>query len=166
MDKEIEKMAAHCEACKSIGALPPAAPRHPWQCPAVPWHQIHVDFGEFNRQQFLVVVDAYSKWPEVKYMPSMTAQRTIEVLHDLFATHGFPRVLVSDNSPQFIADIFQDYLHRNRILHHRSVPYHPAINGLAENMVKNVKQWLKKTGGSNIATKLTDFQCTYRNVPH
>ena len=90
MDKEIEKMAAHCEACKSIGALPPAAPRHPWQCPAVPWDRIHVDFSEFNRQQVLVVVDAYTKWPEVKYLSSTTAQRTIEVLHNLFANHGFP----------------------------------------------------------------------------
>ena len=100
-------------------------------------------------------------------MSSTTAQRTIEVLHDFFATHGFPRVLVSDNGPQFLADVLQDYLYSNRILHHRSAPYHPATNGLAENMVKNVKQWFRNQGGSkSMPTKLADFLCTYRNVPH
>ena len=146
MDKEIEKMAAQSEACKNVAALPPTASRHPWQCLAAPWDRVNVDFGEFNKQHFLVVVDAYSKWPEVRYMSSTTAQRTIEVLHDLFAIHGFPRMLVSDNSPQFTADVLQEYLYSNYIRHHRSAPYHPATNGLAENMVKNVKQWLKKQG--------------------
>ena len=47
------------------------------------------------------------------------------------------------------------------------IPYHPATNGIAENMVKNVKQWLKKQGGSTTAYRaISDFLRTYRNVPH
>ncbi|KAL5509613.1 hypothetical protein EMCRGX_G005007 [Ephydatia muelleri] len=46
-------------------------------------------------------------------------------------------------------------------------PYHPAINGLAENMVKNVKQWLKKQDtSSSMAVSITEFLRTYRSVPH
>jgi len=56
MDKEIEK------ACKSVAALPQTASGHPWQCPAAPWDRIHFDF---DKQHFLVAVDAYSKKPEV-----------------------------------------------------------------------------------------------------
>ena len=144
VDKEIEDLAKGCEPCRSVSAMPTTAPRHPWQSPNSPWDRVHVDFGEWNRKHFLVVVDAYSKWPEVRYMSSTTAQQTIEVLQDIFATHGFPRLLVSDNGPQFIADNFVTYLCSNQIAHHKSAPYHPATNGLAENMVKNVKQWLKK----------------------
>ena len=42
---------------------------------------------------FLVIVDAFSKSPEVRDVSSKTTQRTIEVLQDvdLFATHSFPR---------------------------------------------------------------------------
>ena len=64
----------------------------------------------------------------------------IEVLQDVFATHGFPRLLVSDNGPQFTSEEFGSFLHSHNIVHHKSPPYHPATNGLAENMVKNVKQ--------------------------
>ena len=101
-------------------------------------------------------------------MPSSTtAERTIEVLEDVFATHGFPRLLVSDNGPQFTAMEFENFLKRNRISHRRSPPYHPATNGLAENVVKNVKQWLKKQGRvTNINSILAAFLRTYWNVPH
>ena len=80
-------------------------------------------------------------------MSSTTAHHTVEVLRDIFATHGYPRLLVSDNVPQLTADYLESYLHSHHILHHKSSPYHPATNGLAENMVKNVKQWLKKQEG-------------------
>ena len=33
----------------------------------------------------MVVVDAYSKWPEVIIMPNTTTQATIEQLRDVFA---------------------------------------------------------------------------------
>jgi len=96
-------------------------------------------------------------------MSSTTAKLTIEVLHDLFSTHGFPQILVSDDGHQFTADVLQEYLCGN----HRSAPHHLATNGLAENVMKNVKQWLRKQGGSkSMSTKLADFLCTYGNVLH
>ena len=65
-------------------------------------------------------------------------QHTIEVLLDIFATHGLPRVLVTDNGPQFTSIEFSNFLSSNCIAHLTSAPYHLATNGLAENMVKNV----------------------------
>ena len=74
---------------------------------------------------------------------------------------------MSDNGPQFTAMEFENFLNRNRISHQKSPPYHPATNGLAENMVKNVKQWLKKEGRvTNINSAPAAFLTTYRNVPH
>ena len=100
-------------------------------------------------------------------MSSMTTQHTIEVLEEIFTTHGFPRLLVSDNRPQFTAEEFGSFLQSSNIVHHKSPPYHPATNGLAENMVKNMKQWLKKQGKStSINCALSDFLRTYSNVPH
>ena len=59
------------------------------------------------------------------------------------------------------------YLCSNQVAHHKSAPYHPATNGLVENMVMNVKQWLKKQEkGVTFSTVLSDFLRTYCNVPH
>lgn len=167
LDQDIVEAAAGCEECKLTAAMPAATSRHPWQHPAAHWDRVHVNFGEWCGKHFIVMVDAFSKWPEVRYLPSTTANCTIEVLEDVFATHGFPRLLASDNGPQLTADEFDRYLKQNRVSHHKSPPYHPSTNGLAENMVKNVKQWLKKQSkGTGIRRALASFLRTYRNVPH
>ena len=92
---------------------------------------------------------------------STSTERTIEVLLKIFAIHGLPRVLVTDNGPQFTAKEFADFLKTNRIVHHTSAPYHPATNGLAENMVQNVKHWLKKQDKGPLAVSITAFLRTY-----
>lgn len=66
--------------------------------------------GGTNGQMFLLVVDAKSKWIELFPMSSTTASMTILALRFLFATHGLPEVIVSDNSPQFVAQEMKDFL--------------------------------------------------------
>ena len=41
----------------------------------------------------------------------------IEALNYIFATHGFPAILVSDNGPQFTSSGFEDFLLENNITH-------------------------------------------------
>ena len=60
LDQQIEALAAQCDACKSTISMPAQASHHPWQNPNTPWDRIHMDFGEYNKKHFLVVIDAYS----------------------------------------------------------------------------------------------------------
>ncbi|KAL5479489.1 hypothetical protein EMCRGX_G023016, partial [Ephydatia muelleri] len=167
LDRDIEKLVANCEKCRMMSSMPQLAPHHPWQYPSSPWDRVHIDYGEHKGIHFLVLVDAYSKWPEVRQVSTTTSQQTVEVLEEIFAMHGFPRTLVSDNGPQFSSAEFAAFLTSHHILHRTSAPYHPATNGLAENMVKNVKQWLdKQAKGFRFSRALSEFLRTYRNVPH
>ena len=43
-------------------------------------------------------------------MSSTTASMTILALRFLFATHGLPEVIVSDNSPQLVAQEMKGFL--------------------------------------------------------
>ena len=100
-------------------------------------------------------------------MSSTSASCLVGVLKDIFACHCFPRLVVSDNGPQFVSHELREYFTANHILHHRSAPYHPATNGLVEEMVKIVKQWLRKqVSYLSINSNLAEFLFTYRNVPH
>ena len=92
---------------------------------------------------WLVVTDAHSKWLEVVVMNSTTAGTTVKVLRDLFACHGIPEQLVSDNGLQFITEEFRHFLLENGIKHLRCAPYHLASNGVAERFVQTVKRALK-----------------------
>ena len=87
---------------------------------------------------FLIVVDAFSKWLKVVKVSSATFSITVEKLHSIFATHGIPRILVTDNGLQFISSEFQAFMKNNGIKHIYSAPYHPATNGLAERSVQTL----------------------------
>ena len=114
---------------------------------------------------FLIVVDAHSKWPEVISMTTATASRTIEELRKLFATHGLPEQLVSDNGPQFIADEFGAFMRNNGIKHTHVPPSHKWIG---ERFVQTFKQALRAAliEKKSISWKLAIFLLAYRSTPH
>ena len=63
----------------------------------------------------------------------------------MFATHGLPRAVVSDNGSVFTSSDFEQFMLRNGIHHIRTVPYHPASNGLAERAIQILKEGLKNS---------------------
>ena len=171
LDQNIEEIAKSCEPCQSSKNAPPAAALHPWIWPAKPWQRIHIDFaGPFQGTNFLVVVDAHSKWPEVFVMASTTATKTIAILRQLFATYGLPEQVVSDNGPQFIADEFATFMNSNGVKHIRSAPYHPASNGAVERFIQTFKQSMRagNRGSTNLTLhhRIANFLLTYRSTPH
>jgi len=118
---------------------------HPWLVPKGPWERVHVDHAQWNKTLLLVAVDAFSKWPEIFVVSSTSATQTADKLRIMFATRGLPLTLVSDNGPPFSSTEFHNFVSQNGITHQRVPPHHPSSSGLAENMVKTVKQALKKT---------------------
>ena len=169
LDKRIESVAKACATCQAVKASPPSVPLRPWVWPSKPWQRVHLDFaGPFQGSMFLVAVDAFSKWPEVRVMSSTTVPVTLEVLREWFSVHGIPEQVVTDNGSQFTADAFKVFMDRNGVRHIRSAPYHPASNGLAERFVQSLKQSLKATlnDGRSLTQRLSSFLLTYRTTPH
>ena len=168
MDKMLEEVTKQCEQCQQNHREDPKTPLHPLEFTSKPWQRIHLDFaGPFEGKMWLIVVDSYSKWPEVIQMKATSATRTIEELRLIFARFGLPEQIVSDNGPQFVAQEFQDFTKSNGILHTRVAPYHPRSNGLAERFVQTFKASMKKmmTDGGDINKKLANFLLTYRKTP-
>ena len=69
----------------------------------------------FQGHTFLVVVDAYSKWPEVAVMSSTTSEKTINGLRTMFAQHGLPEQFISDNGPQFTSSEFHSFFRTTKL---------------------------------------------------
>ena len=167
LDQEIVKKVKSCDKCQSNQSAPAEAPLHPWEWPGLPWSRIHIDYaGPYKGEMFLVVVDAYSKWLEVHRMRSITSTATIEKLREMFATHGLPATLVSDNGSNFTSAEFQEFMKNNGIKHIKVSPYHPASNGLAERAVRIFKEGYEKMEEGSVQTKLSRFLLSYRTTPH
>ena len=166
LDAAIEAKVNSCTMCQRDLATPKRATIDPWEWPYRPWSRLHVDHaGPFLGHCFFIVVDAHSKWIEAVRIPSTSSLATINVLRGLFATHGIPTQVVSDNGTGFKSMEFKTFLERNGIRQTLVPPYHPASNGLAERAVQTVKSGLAKMD-SNIDERLHRFLFRYQLTPH
>ena len=166
IDADIEYKCKTCEPCQQIKPNPPATKSHIWIPARQQWERIHVDYaGPLEGHMFLVVVDAYAKWPEIIFTKSTTSTTTCNALRGLFARYGLPSVLVSDNGTCFTSAEFKAFTEHCGILHKFSPPYHPATNGQAERFVRSFKDGLKK-GQGELQLRLDKWLLAYRNAPH
>ena len=166
MDKDLEKMVQRCDTCQLHNKSLPAAPLHPWEWPEKPWTRIHIDYARpFLGKMLLVAVEATSKWIETHIMSSTTSTATVNKLREIFAQHGLPELLVSDNAANLISEEFETFMRKNGIVHVTSAPYHPASNGLGERAVQTVQSGIIKTAGDNMEVKLQRFLFDYRRIP-
>ncbi|KAA3671050.1 uncharacterized protein DEA37_0005807 [Paragonimus westermani] len=109
MDEQLEQLVRSYHGCAYTSKAPPKAPLESWPIPTAPWSRVHLDFaGPLHGQNFLIAVDAYSKWPEV-LMPSTTTGSTVLQLRKMFSRFGCPTSLVSDNGTQFTSSVFDDF---------------------------------------------------------
>lgn len=160
IDSDIDSLVKTCDSCQQDRSMPHRSPIHPWEYPKQPWRRIHIDHAVGHT--FLIVIDAHSKWIEAAIVPSTSTEATLKVLRTLFATHGIPESLVSDNGTGFTS---QDFMSENGIRHSRTSPYHPSSNGLAERAVQTIKHGIAKLNGP-IQHRLDRFLLQYRVTPH
>ena len=101
-------------------------------------------------------------------MTNTSTSKTITKLRLLFAQHGIPEQVVSDNGPQFTSEEFAHFMKQNHIKHTRCAPYHPSSNGLVERFNQTLKQSLRASekDGRSLAHRICDFLLTYRSTPH
>ncbi|XP_042145244.1 uncharacterized protein K02A2.6-like [Ixodes scapularis] len=165
MGSDIEQMAKNCAECQKYKPKNVKLPLLSHDIPKLPWQTIGIDLCYHNDQEFIVVVDFYSFFFEVRALNRSTASRVITVCADIFAAHGLPKTLCSDNGPPFNSQQFTDYLRKMGTTHVKSSPYHPRANGMVERAVQEAKKLLRKYayGSVEYYTALLEWRNTPRD---
>ena len=138
---------------------PPREPLMPTPLPSHPWERVGADLFQLNGISYLVVVDYFSRYPEVVRLSSTTSNSIVSTLKSIFSRHGIPAVLVSDNGPQFSSKEMLEFASKYAFRHITSSPRFPQSNGLAERTVKTVKSILRDSLDPYIAL------LSYRTTP-
>nr|KAG5701147.1 hypothetical protein BaRGS_002623 [Batillaria attramentaria] len=165
IDAAIEMTSRRCDSCGEHQNKPSKPPVHPWMLPEKPWSRVHLDHAiNFMGTNWLVITDAYSKYPCIHPTSSTSTRATLDLLEEDFAHFGYPHTLVSDNATTFVSEEFQSWCKERGITHLTGAPYHPATNGAAERLVQTFKQAL---GKSSLPPKraLQEFLMQYRRMP-
>ena len=170
IDHDIDQLVQSCSECAVHSNTMPKTVDHPWVRSYKPWQRIHVDFaGEFLGKFWFLLMDSYSKWPEVVCMnKTITSSATIRALRQIFCREGIPHIMVSDQGPQFTSQEFGEFTKMNGIRHVLCPTFSPKSNGQIERFVQTFKRAMKKLHekSSDLDLNLAKFLLTYRNTPH
>ena len=116
-------------------------------------------------KMFLLLIDAHSKWKDIHITNATSSAATIDLLRKSFGALGLLEVLVSDNAPNFMSQEFDVFVKKNAIKHVKTLPYHPASNGLVERAVQIFKEGMRKQKDGTVETKLSILLFKYCITP-
>ena len=108
-----------------------------------------MDLFHLKGKDYLVVIDYYSNYPEMALLSSTSSSWAITHAKSVFARHGIPHTVMSDNGPCFNSKEWQDFA---KVYHFNTItpsPLYAQSNGKAEKGVHIVKHLLKKVSDSN-----------------
>ncbi|GFN96970.1 transposon ty3-i Gag-Pol polyprotein [Plakobranchus ocellatus] len=142
--KDIQNKVKCCEICEQYSKSQVKQPLMQHEIPTQPFEKLAADIFHLDGQGFLLVADNYSKMPFVKSLKTLTSKETIDYLESVFAIHGIPKVIITDNARQFTSAEFHKFSRMWDFKNTTSSPHYPQSNGFIERTVQTVKICLKK----------------------
>ena len=115
-------------------------PLIPQQVPERPWATVAADIFYYKGRDYLLVVDYYSKYPEVARLTSKNSETVILAMKEMFARASEWEIEVVTSSPRYLKS-----------------------NGLVDRNVQTIKQLLKKADESEQDAFLALLE--FRNFP-
>ena len=142
MGRDIENLVSQCEIRAEHHMSNPREPMTVGEIPSRPWEFVSTDLFTFHGDDYLLIVDSYSRFIEIAKLTNTFSNTVIQHTKSIFTRHGIPAMLRSDNSPQYSSDKFKTFSKEWGFKHVTSSPYYPQANRLAEKSVQVIKAFI------------------------
>lgn len=143
MSHDIHDTVAKCSICLTHRHNNQKKPMIPHAIADRSWQKLRSDVFEHKGKPYLVVVAYYSKFIETSLMRDKTEGTIVTHMKSIFARHGIPEELVSDNMP-YNSKGFKHFASDWGFKLTTSSPTYPQVNGVSEKAVQTIKRILKK----------------------
>ncbi len=147
-----------CHLCNANQNFQSAEPLKPIPIPDLLWTQLGCYLFDYEGEQYMVLIDYYSKFIQVETLPDLSSATLINALKTQFARHEIPEKIRTDNGPQYSSSEFDKFCREYEIQHVTSSLYHPQSNEEAERAVQIVKRLWRKCTDKYLA--LLDYRTT------
>ena len=170
MSKDVADFVSSCRGCNASTNRNTPVPLEPNLLPDGPWRNLHLDFkGPIDSNYYLhVVIDQYSKYPEVDIVSSTSFRKLRPILDRIFSTHGIPETVTSDNGPPYPGHEMERYAIEKGFALTPVSPEDPQCNGFAENFIKFLCKMVHASviDGKDPRSELHNYLLQYRATPH
>ena len=156
-----------CTAAENKNCTPPMIER---ETPIGPWVDCSADFkGPIaGKYYFHVLIDNYSRWPEVEVVDSTSFEQLRPALDRSFSLLGIPTSITHDNGSPYQSAEWKNYSKEMGFEMRLCTPEHPEANGIAERfmavIVKTVHAAIAEARDPK--TEIRRRLMNYRNTPH
>ena len=101
LSAQLERTVKNCKECckaQNQGALPLCVST----LPDLPFQKVGTDLFMWKGKNYLLVIDYFSRFIEIAKLTGTTAMDIINQTKSIFARHGIPETVISDNGPRIL----------------------------------------------------------------
>ena len=167
-----KEYASTCTPCAAATPTNPPPPMKTRELPKGPWEILAADFkgpiGGSKGYYFHVLIDTYSRYPEVAIVKSTSFSKLKAVLNQSWAAHGSPEAIIHDGGPPYNGKKWKEYGKQWGFESDLCTPYHPQSNGLAEKFMSSIVKVTHAAiaEGKEPKEEIYKFLGIYRNTKH
>ena len=170
MKVTVDMFVETCIPCQAAEKRTKQPPMEIIPLPQQVWHTVHADYkGPVGGQFYLhVVIDGYTRFAEVDITSSTGGEELMPKMDKIWATHGIPAKLISDNGPPYCSHEFEQYCRRMGIKHRPITETHSQSNALAERFMKRLVRVIHTAGaeGRDPRREVFKFVLNYNSSIH
>jgi hypothetical protein len=150
MRNEIQEELNNCDVCTRFVVVKSGF--HPAQfiTASGPLHHVQVDTSVHLPKSpegftaLLVCIDVFTGFLLLRAVMDTTAVTIAQQLWEIFSIMGFPRILQSDNGPEYISDVIRALIKLTGMDQRLISPYNPRADGKVERAIGIVVMIIKK----------------------
>ena len=137
-----KSMIEKCIPCQAATPTKHHEPLQMTKLPDGPWQKLSADFcGPLPTGDYLlVVIDEYSRYPEVEILKSTSAKPTMPKFDKILSTHGIPIEIKTDNGPPLNSQEFKEFSEDLGFSHRKITPLWPKADAEAERFMRTLNK--------------------------
>ena len=150
MRKDVADELGNCDPCTRYTVIRSGFNPAGYIIASTPWEHIQVDTsvhlphapGGFKC--LLVIIDVFTGFVILRPMTSSSAEIVANELWNVFCILGLPKIIQSDNGPEFVNEVIRALVKLTGIEHRFISPYNPRADGKVERSIQTVMSIIKK----------------------
>ena len=166
IDSEIVDMISSCPSCIQYQNKQQKESLIQHDISKQVWTKVGTHILSVLIQDLVILEDYTSKYFEIFFLPNTLSDAAINHTNSIFARHGIPETVISDNGPQFISDEYDKSAKSWESYHNFSSSEYPESNGMVEQTIQTVKKTLRKAELTNNDPyfAILAFRTTHKNL--
>ena len=94
-------MVMQCQQCSQNQSAPAKLPILQPELPIRPWEKIGTDIFEYKAKRYLMIVDYFSRFIIVKFLPDFRSETVSNMLMEVLTEFGLPSTIMTDCGTQY-----------------------------------------------------------------